>query len=139
MAKLFIVSTDGYVRLPTAQLQSVQLEHLISGLDEDRPAMSPDGAVPTSITGYTEWLGKDTAAVITIGWDWQMDPIAGEMKLTMLFEPRSNIMLQDASDSDIGDEATAKQLAQWIDTLAWQADVACHIEARYAIGQAPAA
>jgi hypothetical protein len=138
MADLLTISSDGYIRLPRAQLPSVQLEHLISGLDEDRPAMSPDGAVPTSITGYTEWLSKEQAVVISIGWDWQMDAGAGGMKLTMLFEPRSNIMLQDESGNDLGHVQTAATLAEWIDTRDWQTEVSCHIEARYAIGPQPA-
>lgn len=49
------VSKDGYVRLLFEELHGIVLIHLLSGLDQDMPSHSADGAVTTTITGYTEW------------------------------------------------------------------------------------
>ena len=127
---MLAVSMDGYIRLSFAELQTVHLIHLISGLDEDSPAELSGGAILLAITGYTEWV-SNTLPAISIGWDWQMDVVHGQVRLRSISEPRSNIMLQDASRLDVGAEKTVALLEAFIDTLNWQVDTHKHIDTRY--------
>lgn len=130
---MLTISSDGYIRLSPAQLAQITLTHVLSGLDEDCPPGGAMGAVSTSITGYTEWGSHDQAVAITIGWDWQMNAADGALGLTMLFEPRSNVMLQDANAQDLGPDVTAAMLAAWVNTQAWQNEVAKQLQTRYAL------
>lgn len=129
-ANILNVSMDGYIRLSFAELQTVHLIHLISGLDEDSPAELSGGAILLAITGYTEWV-SNTLPAITIGWDWQMDVVHGHVRLRRVSEPRSNIMLQAASRLDVGAEKTVALLEAFIDALNWQVDTHKHIDTRY--------
>ena len=126
----FAVSEDGYIRLLFAELQVVHLSHLISGLDEDTPRASFDGATSTAIRGYTEWVSH-LAPTITIGWDWQMDAAHHYVLLRRIGEPRSNIMLVDANRKDITLLKTTVLLEAYVDALKWQAAVREHIGNRY--------
>ena len=127
---MLTISSDGYIRLFPAQLDSLQLEHLVSGLDEDAPKCGSGAAMPTSITGYTEWVTSGVPAV-TIGWDWKMATSSASMGLSMLWEPRSNVMLLDNLRLDIGPEMTAAVLADWLNNRDWQSTVAQYIQQRY--------
>ena len=124
------ISSDSYVRLSEAQLQSVRLGHLISGLDEDVPIFALDAAIPTAITGYSEWVSAGRPA-ITIGWDWQMLVSDGGVSLCMVGTPRSNVMLLDEADLDLGPDATSGLLASFVGGLNWQDEVSAHISRRY--------
>ena len=121
-----IISEDGYIRLLPSQLKAVRLIHLISGLDEYPAETTSCGAMPTAITGYTEWISH-TVPAITIGWDWQMQtPVFFER----ISEPRSNIMLK-AAGSDIGPAKTAAWIEAYIDSLDWEKSVLDCIGLRY--------
>jgi hypothetical protein len=115
------ISPDGYIRLRYAELQAIPLAHCISGLDADGPALPSDAAMATHITGYTEWTSAGQPG-LTLGWDWRMASAGGEVTLTRLNEPNSNIMLVDAAGNDLGPEASRRQLGQLVDALPWQAD-----------------
>ena len=112
------------------QLQQICLTHLVSGLDEDAPESPPDSASTTSITGYTEWVGKG-GLIITIGWDWGMMPDGNILRLRRLSEPSSNLMLQDAEGCDLGPNKTATLLEAFIDGFNWQAETLQYINIRY--------
>lgn len=127
---MLTISSDGYIRLLPSQLDLLQLDHLVSGLDEDAPPCASGAAMPTSITGYTEWVTAGVPAV-TIGWDWKMASSSASLALSMLFEPRSNVMLLDNLRLDIGPEMTAAVLADWINKRDWQSTVAQYIQQRY--------
>ncbi|HEU4842776.1 MAG TPA: DUF4902 domain-containing protein [Burkholderiaceae bacterium] len=123
-----VLSPDGYVRLPFGQLASLRLVHLISGLDGDAVALPGPGQAP--VTGYTEWLGEGEPAV-TVGWDWCMARDGEGWTLTLVGEPRSNVMLQDSCQLDLGPVATAMLLAKLVDAAPWQATVADYLALRY--------
>ncbi len=113
-----------------SDLADVRLVHLISGLDEGMPAAGGDAASPTVITGYTEWI-SDTEPVLTIGWDWQMNTHQLPVQLQRIDVPRSNLMIQDSSANDLGQDKAATLLEQYVDSLDWQDTTLAHITARY--------
>lgn len=124
------ISSDGYVRLTFDVLQQVPLTHLISGLDEeDNSSFESE----TIITGYTEWISS-TSPAISIGWDWMFNYSQknGIYYKKMDSEPRSNIMLIDTQQCDIGHAKTAEQLELLIEKLAWQIVVQNYISEQYA-------
>lgn len=123
---------DGWVRLRFATLQDIPLVHLVSGLDEEQHAAPlPHGATAAAISGYTEWVST-TVPVISIGWDWWLDTSSLPPKLVLAGEPRSNVMLLDLRDRDIGMVKTAVILEAVVDALAWQGIVREVIRSRYA-------
>lgn len=124
------VSADGYIRLSFARLQTITLVHLISGLDENIPKIAHCGAMPTEITGYTEWA-TNVAPTITIGWDWQMDADCNRILLRRISEPRSNILLQDAAGMDVGPEKTIIMLEAFIDGIDWSQEARNYIDICY--------
>lgn len=121
-----------YICLTATQLQTVCLVHCISGLDEDDPAPSSDGAVPTTITGYTEWTGA-AGSLLSIGWDWQMLADEHRVLLRRVSMPSSNVMLHTASHASLGAPATTGLLASFIDGVAWQDETLQHLQRRYAV------
>lgn len=123
----YAISDDGRIRLHLAELRAVHLLHLISGLDENIPDTISAGALPTTISGYTEWV-SDTVPVISIGWDWQMSDSSRPVRVG---EPRSNLALQDAEQLDTACIETAVLLEAFVDTLDWQRVVLHQIVARY--------
>jgi hypothetical protein len=122
------MSDTGYVYMPISQLQKLRLVHLISGMDEDGGDDLRDAAVSTAITGYTEWIAKDS---ITIGWDWQMGAAGMHAQLTRVSQPASNLMLQTAAGADLGPRKTAVVLETYIDDFNWQTEALEHITTRY--------
>jgi hypothetical protein len=127
---MLTISADGHIRLTLAELGTVTLAHLISGLDEGDCVMLGESAAPTDITGYTEWISIETPP-ISLGWDWVMVGVDNAVRLKRLGTPRSNCMLQDEQHQDLGYSATLKALEKFVDTLAWQAAAASHIDSRY--------
>ncbi|MGX2030058.1 DUF4902 domain-containing protein [Methylocaldum gracile] len=110
---------DGYVRLTFETFRNLPLFHLLSCLDEDNPVLSSEGAILTMISGYTEWISTTTPA-ITLGWDWQLTASRGQALCVRIGEPRSNVMLVDAQQDDLGTVKTASLLKTAIDQLSWQ-------------------
>lgn len=124
------VSDDGYIRLQFGLLQTIPLVHLISGLDDSNPITALEGAIPTEITGYTEWI-SNTVPAITIGWDWEMDADHGHILLRKTSVARSNILLQDLNGMDAGSAKTLDLLDTLVDELDWSIEVKKYIAARY--------
>ncbi|HEU4842779.1 MAG TPA: DUF4902 domain-containing protein [Burkholderiaceae bacterium] len=124
------MSETGYVYLSLAELENVVIVHLVSGVDEDAPEDCPDGAVPTSITGYTEWVSEGSR-IITIGWDWQMQAEREGVHLRRVGKPSSNVMLQSPKQGDLGPHATRALLEQFIDGIDWQPETLKYINVRY--------
>lgn len=116
---MYVSPADGYVRMSLAELQATPLTHLMSHLDEEE---ANEGGLALPITGYSEWISSGTPA-ITIGWDWQLQLCPDDVKLTVLHEPRSNIMLLDTQGSDLGAATTGRLLAEFVDSLAWRKEV----------------
>lgn len=124
------ISDDGYIRLSVSELQGVPLVHLVSGLDNDAPAAGFSGAVPTNISGYTEWVSTRQPAV-TLGWDWQLKCTPTGVRLQQTGKPRSNLMLRNASGTDVGHRKTALRLEAFIAAMSWGEAVRRHIADRY--------
>lgn len=118
LISMAILSEDGYVRLTFEAFCNLPLFHLLSGLDEDNPASSSEGAVVTVISGYTEWI-SGTEPAITLGWDWQLANSRGSAHCVRISDPRSNVMLLDAQQHDLGSAKTARLLKTMIDQLSW--------------------
>jgi hypothetical protein len=127
---MLLSAGDGYVRMTFAQLKSIRLAHLLSGLDNVDDIDLHDGPLANPITGYTEWINHGRPA-ITIGWDWVMRSSRSPLILTLISEPRSNIMLQGSCQSDLGPDATRVLLAEFVGGLAWQTEVADFLKLRY--------
>lgn len=125
-----LVSASGYIHLSFAELQDLSLIHLISGLDEDVANMPAEGAVPTAITGYTEWIADGNQGV-SIGWDWQMRADSRHVQLTRVGDASSNVMLQSESRTDLGTAKTALLLEVLIDGLNWQPITLNYVNERY--------
>ena len=124
------LSEDGYVRLTLESLRATPLRHLLSGLDEDTPVLSWEGATFGPITGYTEWVST-TTPTITLGWDWRLDVSKGRPRYERLGPPRSNVMLIDAQRHDFGPNRTEVMIEAFIDSFAWQYELHTHIVTRY--------
>lgn len=124
------LSEDGYVRLTLDSFRATPLKHLLSGIDEDTPVLSWEGASFGPITGYTEWVSVTTPA-ITLGWDWRLDVSRGRPTYERLGAPRSNVMLIDAQRHDLGPIRTESLIETFIDSFAWQEELHTHIVTRY--------
>lgn len=127
--EMITLSADGRVRLTLTTLLGLSLEHVISGIDDERPAVPRHGAVASSISGYTEW-GHCAAPAISIGWDWALDALDGR-SLVRGGEPRSNIMLLGHDGRDLGALRTALLIQGAIDAMDWQGVVRHTINTRY--------
>ena len=54
----------------------------------------------------------------------------GQPMLTLISEPRSNIMLQDERCHDLGPDVTKMLLSRVVDALAWRSEVADYVNIR---------
>ena len=123
------LSADGYIRLLPAVFRQIALQHLISGIEEEGDAGTDARSAP--IVGYTEWISIGNRPAITIGWDWQLG-IAGEGRdCRRLGEPRSNVMLLDDDNEDLGQVWTGRYLATAIDAMDWSPQVLNAVALRY--------
>lgn len=126
------LSGDGYVRAPLAAILAMHFKHFLSGLDDDPTQSHLEGACPTSLSGYTEWL-TESGPVISLGWDWRLDLATGSPVYVRDGLPRSNLMAQDSlSGKDLGGPRTMALLATLIDRWNWQNAVVDSTGARYA-------
>ena len=128
---IITIAPDGYIRLTFEEFRKISLIHLISGLDEDELVSLQEGATITEITGYTEWV-SDTIPTISIGWDWaiQQTQVRGDYyKRTS--EPRSNLMLVDSQQNDLGPAKTVTLIEIVVDEIAWQRIIQIYISTRY--------
>lgn len=111
---------DGFFRIALDDLLSVNLTHLVSGLDEDDPAETHHCGTATSIMGYTEWIGEAPGAAISLGWDWRLEQHQlGGVTCVRVGLPRSNVMLVDAKNRDYGWNRNLEALATVVDAMPW--------------------
>ncbi len=109
---------DGFLRIALSDLLSVNLTHLVSGLNVVS-GMQQCGTV-SSITGYTEWVGETPEATISLGWDWRLEPDAcGDVNCVRVGLPYSNVMLVDAANRDYGWNRNLEILATVVDAMPW--------------------
>jgi hypothetical protein len=122
---------EGCVELPLDALLATPLVHLVSGLDEDeRVDIKRDGK-QTTISGYTEWVSA-SAPVISIGWDWHLDPLRGAPWFVRSSPPRSNIRLLDERNREVEWRRSQTAIAGFVDALSWQEGTQAAIASRYA-------
>jgi hypothetical protein len=121
----------GCVDLRLDALLSTPLVHLVSGLDEeDRVDIARDGQ-QTTISGYTEWVST-VEPIISLGWDWHLDPLRGAPWCVRSSPPRSNIRLLDELAREVEWRRSQVALAGVVDALSWQDFTQAAITARYA-------
>jgi hypothetical protein len=108
-------SFDGYVRLPTLALPSVQLRHLIS--ERDSTIAVTAGTQP-EITGYTEWVGVWSNSSLTVGWDWGV--VQGVIIVIDPAEIRTNILLVNEGQRAEPRDLARIYLLQWIESMPWR-------------------
>jgi len=130
-APMITLSEDGYIHLTLETLLATPLVHLLSGLDDEKIISPQEGASHAHISGYTEWLST-TTPTITLGWDWGLDVSQGQPLYVRLGAPRSNMMLVDAMQHDLGPTRTSVLLETAIDALAWQEEIHQYLVTRYA-------
>jgi len=124
------LGSDGYVRVRLSNLFKLPLDHLLSGLDDDLTNATPQAGQLSVISGYTEWLSC-TKPALTLGWDWQLQGTHGHSSCRRTGLPRSNIMLVDDFNEDLGAQRTAVLLASAIDALPWQRLTLAAIQQKY--------
>lgn len=128
---IIAISSDSYIRLTFERFRKITFVHLVSGLDDDKPAMLQKGTIFTEITGYTEWV-SETTPTISIGWDWMIQPTQEkEGFYKRISEPRSNLMLIDSQQQDFGPVKTAMLIETVIDEIVWQNVIQQYISKRY--------
>ncbi len=108
------LSNDGFVRMDFADLMKASLSHLISINEESKFSEHI-----TNIFGYTEWVSM-TVPVISVGWDWKISHDDRLIKVVRIGQPRSNVMLLDDMQCDIGIDNTEALMNQKVDTIAWE-------------------
>lgn len=129
---IIVISPDSYIRLTFEELRQISLVHLISGIDEDTPVLLQKGVSFSEITGYTEWV-SNTEPAISIGWDWIIQTLqAKNFHYKRVSEPRSNLMLIDAQQCDLGSVKTAILIEIILDEMNWQSVVQQYISTQYA-------
>lgn len=123
---------DGLLRLPTPALRTLQLTHLMSGVYEEPflPMLQACGR-PTTITGYTEWIDAEGSPV-TLGWDWEIRCIPGQVRWHRLSLPFTNVLLVNEDRRDLPWQRNLHRLAEWVDTLAWAEPLRTALLLRYA-------
>jgi hypothetical protein len=122
---------DGCVDLRLDALLSIPLVHLVSGLDEEeRFDIKRDGK-QTTISGYTEWVST-CEPIISLGWDWHLDPLLGAPWCVRSSLPRSNIRLIDERNREVEWRRSQTALAGVVDALSWQEPTQAAIASRYA-------
>ena len=127
---MITLSADSFIRVPLSGLLDISFIHLLSALDEAHPDSTSFATNVCTISGYTEWITATTPA-ITIGWDWEQTIRNSVSNYVRVGNPRSNLMLLDLKERDLGYDASACLLGSLIDTLLWQEEVNQAINAKY--------
>jgi len=111
--------SDGFVRVTLDTLLSTRMTHLLSGVDgEEEPRVRNCGAV-TFITGYTEWVCDKLQLPLSVGWDWSLEQLGGEIGFRRVGMPRTNVMLVTPEMLDYGWRLNLLALGQVVDALPW--------------------
>lgn len=123
---MFQVTSDGTIRMSMAELSALTLCHESSGLYSE-PLPANECGRPTHLIGFTEWIAEDTLGrVVTLSWDWRIDPFTGECLMEGL--PYSNIELMDERGGAIAWRSALMLLAGYVGSLRWVESVRSVIE-----------
>jgi len=114
------VSSDGYLRLKTRELDRIPLKHLISNVDDEAAGQAPCCGTATSLSGYTEWISPSEPS-LSIGWDWEWRALPGASPgVVRLGLPRTNILVVSDACVPLSWEDSLQVLASLIDGIDWQ-------------------
>jgi len=122
---------EGCVELRLDSLLATPLVHLVSGLDEEDGVDLKHDGKQTTISGYTEWVST-SEPIISLGWDWHLDPLRGAPWCVRSSPPRSNIRLLDESMREVEWRKSQLALEGVVDALSWQEGTQAAIASRYA-------
>ncbi|MEX3959457.1 DUF4902 domain-containing protein [Trinickia sp. EG282A] len=113
-------SRDGYVRLPEGAVESLQLRHVQSAIDDELLEELRADGIDAASAGYTEWHRPHFpgSAYVTVGWDWYLDRASCAL-LIAWGDVRSNIMCVDRNGADVGMTCTARLLLRRLARLNW--------------------
>jgi len=111
------LSDDGFIRMVFGDLMRTRLFHLVS-INEENSFAAPY----TKMFGYTEWVSQ-TPSVVSIGWDWKLKHDDRVIDIVRTGLPRSNLMLMDDLERDVGLDQTLHLICQKIDSIGWEAIV----------------
>jgi Domain of unknown function (DUF4902) len=108
----------GYVRVPTTELQAIQLTHLHS--EEDPTLASLDGSLPkgNTVLGITEWVGTWRDLTVTVGWDWCR--LHGAIVVLSPNEIRTNIQLVAPDGRAERRELAKIHFLHWVESQPWR-------------------
>jgi hypothetical protein len=108
------------LRISVSELDSLELEHLHSEIDQTN-VIGPDNGPRRKdppLAGYTEWSAEFGARTVSLGWDWyEVEPgVLAVLHPTLL---RTNLMLVDEKRADLGRERTVIYLLALIRSIDW--------------------
>lgn len=123
-----VTSMDLYLRIRLAEIDEVRLLHLHSEVDrsivigfDTRRTVSN-----SQLTGYTEWTAAVNRQQLSLGWDWyEMEP--GVLAILQPGLLRTNVMLVDEWQRDLGRERTNICLLGLIRNTDWYTVVADYV------------
>jgi hypothetical protein len=113
-------ASDGSLRLSLRVIRRLRFRHLISGLVDDHEPLlvSAQCGSHTTIMGYTEWVSDGINPVISIGWDWHLR-LSCEARYQRIGLPRSNVMLVNQLQQEVGWHQNGVLLAAVVDSWQW--------------------
>jgi hypothetical protein len=114
---------DHYVRLPQRQLEAIELSHLATTVEPELVDSDPTvRGCHGCIAGATEWCGRSGNRMLSIGWDWIL---LNDCAISILdpLHIRTNLMLTDRSDRDLGGKLTTTLILAFLTKLGWQRTV----------------
>lgn len=125
------VSPDGYIRIPAAILESVQLAHLDSGIYSAQDQSLKKDRTRCTINGYTEWISLSKPCV-SISWDWNLVTYGGEPGIIKTGDVYTNLMVQNDANIDLPERESLRLLSNTLAHLDWKSKVRSFITEKYA-------
>jgi hypothetical protein len=113
------MKSSGYVWLPTSELASIRLRHLVSEKDPTIGVLG-DEAGGVTVTGITEWVGTWCNDTLTVGWDWGV--LRGAVVILNATEIRTNIQLLAADNNPEAPAVARIHLLEWVESHPWRED-----------------
>lgn len=107
---------DAHVRLSADEVERLQPDHLMSGVDDDAGASDTPGPF---VTGYTEWTAAGPRT-LSMGWDWVVDPREHPWPVARWQTLRTNLMLIGPDGRDLGVEPTRDAVAALMARIGWE-------------------
>lgn len=124
------VGADGLVRMTVHELLDMHFHHVWTEIDAG--AQDPIGTCGTACewTGFTEWVSAESPR-ITLGWDWRLRCVSDAVVLLQDGEARTNVMLVDADNRDVGWIKNLQVLSTLVQAVGWAEPVQRALQERY--------